>query len=343
MFETIFLVFIFLAILIVGHEFGHFITAKLFGMRVDEFGIGFPPRIASWKKGETEYTINALPFGGFVRIYGESKEKGDAYLDDPRSFRGAPLWKRAIVIAGGVVMNVMIAWIVFAAVFMIGIPNAVFIETVQEGTPAAEAGFAFGDEVKGFTSADEFTTYIAEHAGEEISVTVERSGEEMVLTATPREEPPVGEGRLGVAIAESGSAPMGFFAALYEGFFAVGRMIVFITSIFFGLIGSLFGGEWEALEGVSGPVGIFNAVAVAGGKGIIYILQLLGLISVNLAVLNILPFPALDGGRLVFLVIERFVGRARILKVETLTNAFGFMLLLALMVIITIRDIINVV
>lgn len=338
---TFIIVLLFLAVLILGHEFGHFFAAKLFGMRVDEFGLGFPPRVFSKKKGETTYSVNAIPFGGFVKIYGEDGSR--EALDDPRSFRGSALWKRAIVIAAGVTMNVLLAWIAFSIVFMIGVPGAVLVESVQPGTPAEAAGLQMGDELLDFATTTDFTTYVSEHAGEEISVHIRRGGEELAVSVTPRLDPPAGEGRVGVSIIEGGFPSFGFFGALREGGKAVVRVSAFIATAFFSLIASAFGGEWSAFEAVSGPVGIFNAVGSASKMGIVYLLQLLGLISVNLAILNILPFPALDGGRLVFLLGEPLFGKARTMRFEAVTNALGFALLITLMVVITVRDILNII
>jgi len=340
MFTTFIIVVLFLAVLIIGHEFGHFFAAKLFGMRVDEFGLGFPPKVLSKRVGETTYSVNAIPFGGFVKIYGE--DGSTTAMNDPRSFRGAALWKRAIVIASGVLMNIFLAWIAFSIVFMTGVPGAVFVESVQPGTPAEAIGLQLGDELLDFETTTAFTTYVAEHAGEEISLLVRRGGEELTLSVTPRLDPPEGEGRVGVAVIEGGFPAHGFFGALMEGAKAVGRVSVFIASAFFSLFASAFGGEWSAFEAVSGPVGIFNAVGSASKMGIVYLMQLLGLISVNLAIINILPFPALDGGRLVFLLGEPLFGKARTMRFEAVTNAFGFALLILLMVVITVRDVLNI-
>ncbi|MFH1188511.1 MAG: site-2 protease family protein [bacterium] len=340
MVATVILVIIFLIILIVGHEFGHFIIAKLFGMRVDEFGIGFPPKIFGGKIGETEYSINALPFGGFVKIHGENGDEKS--ISDPRSFRGSSLLKRSLVISGGVLVNIIIAWLAFSLVFMIGIPKTVFVESVQHGTPAEQIGLQFGDEIVGFSSSAAFTSFITDHAGVKMTFIVRREGEELTLIATPRIDPPEGEGRLGVTIIEGGVTQISFFSAMYEGGKAVLRIASLIGGIFVTLVRSLFGGEWKAFQDVSGPVGIFNAVGIAGGMGFVYILQLLGLISVNLAIINIFPFPALDGGRLVFLLFEPIIGKARTVRIESITNAIGFALLIILMVVITVCDIMKI-
>lgn len=340
MFITALIVIGFLAVLIIGHEFGHFFAAKVFGMRVDEFGLGFPPRVFSWKKGETTYSVNAIPFGGFVKIYGE--DGSTETMDAPRSFRGSVLWKRAIVITAGVTMNMLLAWVAFSFVFMIGVSGTVLIESVQTGTPAEAAGLVLGDELMDFKTATDFTTYVAEHAGEEVTLLVRRNGEELSIAVTPRVAPPAGEGRVGVAVIDGGLPAYGVFDSFIEGAKAVGRISVFIAKAFASLISSAFGGQWSAFKAVSGPVGIFNAVGSASKMGIVYLLQLFGLISVNLAIINILPFPALDGGRLAFLIGEPLFGKAKTMRFEAITNAFGFALLIFLMIVITVRDIVNV-
>jgi regulator of sigma E protease len=217
---TTILVIIFLVILILGHELGHFAMAKLFGIRVDEFGFGFAPKIWGKKIGETEYTLNALPLGGFVRLYGENGEDdGGAPKTDEdrkRNFTLAPIWKRVVVLVGGVTMNFIIAWIAFSIVFMIGVPQAVYVEQVAANSPAETAGIAIGDEMIGFSDVDMFIEYVASHKGETLALEIRREGKEITVPVQVRAEVPEGEGAMGVQITAAGYESQGFFGGLKE-------------------------------------------------------------------------------------------------------------------------------
>ncbi|MBM3257513.1 MAG: site-2 protease family protein [Candidatus Liptonbacteria bacterium] len=337
-----------LSLLIVGHELGHFGVAKFFKMRVDEFGIGFPPRLWAKKKRETEYSFNWLPFGGFVKIAGEDPEKAEEQVASGQvassekdclfSFR--PAWQRFLVIVAGVVANFILGWWLLSIALMIGTPSAVVVAGVDAGSPAAQAGIAAGDVIKEFRTAEEFINYVNQNKGKAIELQALKGSGEKVIRVTPRENPPPGEGAIGVQLAEAGEAPHGFFSALWEGLMRAGL-----------IIGLTFQAVWEMLRSlvmqgsvsadVVGPLGIVSVAQRTSEIGFAYLLQLLSLISLNLAVINLIPFPALDGGRLLLIFVEKIKGSPIPRRVEGFINGIGFVLLLILMVVVTVRDVIR--
>lgn len=330
-----------LSLLIFIHELGHFLAAKRFGLLVEEFGFGFPPRLFGKKIGETVYSLNLLPFGGFVKIHGERKEEGghDAVLPE-RSFWNLPVWKRSVAIGAGVIMNFFIGWFVISAVYMIGAPQGIVITEVALGSPAAEAGLAAGDKIIGFQETAEFIEFIKARAGSPVEISVERAGDVKTLTAIPRENPPPGEGALGIALTDIGFPRLSFFQSFARGLSEAFTILWSVVLAVVNLIRGLFT-EAPVLEGFVGPIGIFQVADEAAGFGIAYLLRLIGLISLNLVVLNILPIPALDGGRLLFLAIEKIKGGPLSPKREAIANAIGFVLLFLLMIAVTVRDVVK--
>lgn len=331
-----------ISFLILIHELGHFIAAKWAGLLVHEFGFGFPPRLVKKKIGETVYSLNLLPFGGFVRIHGETKTEEDRETKVPkeRSFAFQSTWRRALILSSGVLMNILAGWLIFSALFWVGTPPGVVITEVFPKTPAASAGLKAGDRLLDFTSGEAFAQFVAERGGQEIVLKVGRGGEELSLHATPRMNPPQGEGRLGVTFLEIGLPRTGFFDGLLQGLKKTGVILAAIFESLGGLLKALFTGG-PALEQVTGPVGIFAVASESARYGLQSLIQLIALISLNLAVLNILPFPALDGGRLLFLLIEKIKGSPLSPKRESIANAIGFALLIILMVVVTVRDVVK--
>lgn len=317
--------FLGLSALILVHEAGHFAAAKWFGMRVDEFGIGFPPRIASFRRGETRYSVNSLPLGGFVRLYGELDDAGE------RSFVRYGVLPRAIVLVGGVFMNFVAGWLIFSTVFWIGSPAGVFVTDVMPGSPAMAAGVKPGDMIAGFVDPAAFSASIALRTAPTATFSIIRGGATIPIVASPRMDPPPGEGSLGLVLAADGAAAEGFLSGLSHGFIAA---VSIAWAVVIGL-GSLF----STPEAVVGPVGIFSIAIGAGHLGLAHVLQLLGVISLNLAVLNLLPIPALDGGRLVFMAIEVIRRKKFPAHAEMRAHAMGFALLLALIVSVTLKDV----
>lgn len=363
---TILLFILVLVALIVVHEFGHFIAAKWSGMRVDEFGIGYPPKAWGKKIGETEYTLNWLPFGGFVRIYGEDDE---AVARDPkdgeRAFFKKPRAIQMLVLSAGILMNLLFAYLLLTIVLAIGAPRAidpsevgtvrdayVLVSGVREGTPAEEAGMKPGDRVvavsageETYTGADSesFTAFIQSAEGP-LTMTLEQQGVERTITATPREGLVVEDPErkvLGVEVATVGTVVTPLWQAPIDAAVLTWDLT---RETAIGLV-KFFGGilSFTAdLSQVSGPVGIAGAVGQAAGTGIAPLLTLTALISINLALINLLPIPALDGGRLFFVIIESIIRRPLPRVFQNAVNLIGFAFLILLMLVVTANDIFRI-
>lgn len=361
---TILIFIIILALLILVHELGHFLAAKKMGMRVDEFGIGFPPRIFGWKKGETEYSINIIPLGGFVKIFGEDPdEESISGEDSSRSMVNKPRWAQALVISAGVGFNLIFAWILITIGFMIGLPmsvdqfdvekvknpNIVIVE-VLEGSPAFESGLAVGDKLLSISSNEELIknfdeiemqSFISSHGDEEITISYQRGQSEpesifvTPMTGVFGEEPAVG-----IATNVIGTVRLLPHLAIWEGLKLTLSLIVTVVvglSLFiYDLVRGIGG-----LSQVIGPVGIVGLVGDAAQFGFIYLLNFTAFISINLAVINFIPFPALDGGRLLFIGIESISRRNIKPVIANTLNLVGFVLLIALMLAVTYNDILK--
>ncbi len=331
-------VIIFLSILILVHEFGHFWAAKKFGLLVEEFGIGLPPKIWSKKIGETVYSVNALPFGGFVKIFGEDKTGPEEIKEQGRSFKNLSIARRSVIIAAGVLMNFLLGWLVISIIFSIGIPQTVLITEFKSDNPDTSIGMQTGDKIIGFSAVEEFINFIDAGRGKEVILKIERAGEIKEFKTMPRVNPPSGEGALGIGLMESGLPKKSLPLSFWEGLKTSVETVKMILAALFKLIAQAFIGK-ASFEQIAGPIGIVKVTAQASTLGFVYLLQLLALISLNLAVINLLPFPALDGGCLLFLLIEKIKGSPLPEKFEKYANAIGMALLLLLMIIITIKDI----
>lgn len=360
---SIILFLIILIALILVHEFGHFIVAKRSGIRVDEFGIGFPPKIWGKKFGETEYTINALPFGGFVRIFGEDPNAES--MHSSRSMVSKPWYIKSAVIVAGVGMNILFAWFLFVIGFLWGMPQAVSFEDavpgarmlvshVVAGSPAEKAGLKTGDTIVSVEDGvnkvlaenpAEVSAFIGRHAGTPITLSYERDEKLSSITAVPvaglvAHEPE--RGALGFGLGLVASTPLPFFEALYEASSLTGTTLWQITISLLGFFGSAFTLSAD-LSQVTGPVGIVGLVGDAATLGFFALLTFTAFISLNLAVINLLPFPALDGGRFVITIAEAIRGKMFPSTVVNAINGIGFALLILLMVIVTWSDIMKLV
>lgn len=342
------LVIIGLSLLILGHEAGHFFAAKAFGLKVDEFGFGFPPRITAWGKGETKYSLNWLPFGGFVKIAGERGEfemiepsgTHEGAPDTSRFLYTQPAWKKSVIMLAGVIMNFILGWLLVSATLMIGAPQALVVSGIQPNSPAATVGIMSGDVIQNFTTAQSFIDFINARRGQTVAVTVSRGNKELNFNVVPRVQTAPGEGAIGVELAEAGQPREGFFAALWDGLKNAGIIAWLTILALYQLVSQLFI-HAALLPGVVGPVGIFGIAEETGKIGLVYLLQLMGIISLNLAVVNLVPFPALDGGRFLMAIIEKIKGSAISYKVETWVNGIGFAVIILLMVLLTVRDVGN--
>ncbi len=340
---TIVLVIAGLALLVFVHEAGHFLFAKFFKMRVEEFGFGFPPRLFGKKIGKTLYSVNLIPFGGFVKLFGEEKE-----VKSKEGFQNQPIRKRLPVLVAGVCMNFVVGWLLFSVVFMAGAPRHLAIADVASGSPAAIAGIESGDiiteaSIGGTRLADPidaaaFIDGVKASSVSQITLTVLRGAESHTISMEKRENPPQGEGALGVGLAEVGFDSQPFFQAFLSGLKEAWGALVLIAISLFHLVVGIFTTP-SVLQEVAGPVGIVFLASQASALGFVYFLELLALISINLVIINLIPFPALDGGRILFLIIEKIKGSPVSRKLELAVNGIGFAALLILMVLVTVQDI----
>ncbi len=354
---TVIVFIIILGLLIFVHEFGHFLVAKKNGVRVEEFGFGFPPRIFGIKKGETIYSLNWIPLGGFVKIFGEEGEAKENH----RSFASKKIWQRAIILLAGVVMNVVLAIIVISLGYGLGLPTAiddsqivssakVQITEVAPQSPAQLAGIKVGDiiinivgqgELNNISRVARVQNFINENKGKEIIVSLQRGRDVREVKITPRVNPPAGEGALGVGLARVTKIAYPWYQAIFEGikttFILIWTIILALGYLFWQLVSQ---GRAPGAE-VAGPVGIFSLTGQAAQMGFVYLLQLTALLSINLAIINALPLPALDGGRLLFLIIEKIKGSPVNQRIERAIHSAGFVFLIILMLLITMRDVIK--
>lgn len=358
---TIILSILVLSILILIHEIGHFTAARRFGVKVEEFGIGLPPRaLKLFRKKGTEYTLNWLPMGGFVRLYGE--ERGGEKLDPKVAFYAKPLWQRAIVLSAGVIANLILGVVLFSMIYTYtGVPifegeNVAVVE-VADGSPAQIAGIEAGDvfmsiDGEDVTNVDEFIEKIQGREDESVSFRIGRIGPEGTLSdeirqieMIPRGNPPEGEGALGVSLAGVADvryekkpwylAPFyGIVDGVKEAYFWAVEIIRGIVTLFAGIILS-----GRLPEGIAGPVGIFKLTGEVSQYGLVAVSRFVAILSINLGMFNLLPIPALDGGRLVFLLLEKIFGKKRVGKFEGVSHMVGYALLIGLLVVITWKDI----
>jgi len=348
-----------IGVLVLVHELGHFIMAKRAGMKVEEFGLGFPPTLWKTKRGGTVYAINAIPFGGYVKIFGEDDEE----KKEPGSFASKSLWARFKVVAAGVTMNFLLAAFLLMLGNFLGLrigliddkniptnisdPQVQVIQVVGD-SPAEKAGLRLLDEIEGFKlsdgtvrqvkSSEDVQTTVSQYAGQKLKILIDRAGEKLEYEVEPRKDPPAGQGAMGISLATTGIVSYPWYEAIWRGVYNA-VILTFNTIIgYYMLIKQLlFTGSLVA--DVSGPIGIATLTGQAARIGINYLLQFVAMISINLAVLNFIPFPALDGGRAVLLLVEKFRRKPLPKRVEGLINSVGFSLLIALMVYVTIKDV----
>jgi len=358
---------IILLVLVLVHEFGHFFSAKKFGIRVDEFGFGFPPKLFSIKRGETEYSINLLPIGGFVKIFGENPDEENTNgADSSRSFVNKPKYQQAIVLFAGVLANFLLAWILFSVGFVSGLPTSVggapegytvadphlVIVSVLANSPAETSGLKSGDKIISIKSGNDFVqdinpdtlkSFIVSHGDKEIEIGYIRGKLDQmikVIKIIPVKNLTSENPTIGIAMDEIGMVKLPVLRAFWEGLkldwsMTKGTVIGLYTLIKEGIMGK------GSFSSVTGPVGMVGIVGDAYQFGFVYLLSFAGLISVNLAIINLLPFPALDGGRLFFLLIEKIKGSRINPKFANGANMIGFLILIILMLLVTYHDIIK--
>lgn len=344
MLGSILIFLIVLSILVLVHEFGHYWVAKRSGIWVEEFGFGLPPRVFGKRVGETIYSINLFPFGGFVRLHGEAEEEG---ITNPnRAFLNKSKKVRTLVVIAGVVMNFLLAIAAFAVVYSFaGIPRdtgQVKVVDVTPASPAQVAGIIVGDVIKKVdgkevSKVDDFIKFVEEKKGKKVTIETDNRK----VTVTPRETPPEGEGPLGVVISTSEIYyPPVLLRPFYGIFFGFKDALFWGKTVVLGFV-SIFQNLFKGVvpKDLAGPVGIFAVTTEAAKIGFLAIVNFIGILSVNLAILNIIPFPALDGGRLLFIGIEGVIGRKVIPKVESAIHTVGMIILLILLLAVTAHDI----
>ncbi len=370
--------FVLLAFLIITHELGHFLMARWLGIKVDEFGFGLPPRVMGWakfrnkekkeywrvvfkkkKKSEklisTVYSLNAIPFGGFVKIMGEDGEE----KDNPHSFASQSAWKRFLVLFAGIFMNFIFGALLFTLGFWLGFPDVVDdgakvkdpkiqITQVVSDSPAEVAGIKVGDTIRSVVTPDGSRSSI-DQVSELQAITETQGGEKLIfevlrgddlyrLEATPRKNPPEGEGAFGVSLVRVGIVEHSFWEALKMGPERAGQLFYVIGDYLGGTVYSLVKSEKVNVD-FSGPVGIVVLTNQMKEMGWPYLLQFAAIISINLAFMNLLPFPALDGGRILFLLIEKVKGSPVNERIEGMVHTFGLYLLLFLMLLVSVKDV----
>lgn len=347
---TILTFIVILSFLVFIHELGHFLVAKKFGMGVEEFGFGLPPRIWGKKVGETIYSINALPIGGFVRLTGEDQIENQSKPPKDKAelkkyFWARPKRERIAVLLAGVTMNFVLAIIVISYIFTQGVfipTERVHIEKVSEDSPAVTAGFIEKDVIISFADeeikkTEDLINIAKTKGGETVSVVVKRGSEQLTLYITPRKDPPEGQGPLGIVISNLEEKKYPWYQAPFFGTIEALKLSYLMISSLVVLLFKLITFQPTEVE-VAGPIGIAQVTGQAVKQGYMAVLQLTGLLSLNLAIFNVLPIPALDGGRLFFVIFERWLGRHVKPKVEAAIHQVGMVFLLALFVLVTLND-----
>ena len=338
-----------LSVLVLVHELGHFFAAKITGVRVDEFGLGLPPRIVGKKKWGTIWSLNWLPIGGFCKLFGEDiNEKGATKNKD--SFVSKNPWQKMMIVLGGVTMNLILAVVIFAVVYTIlGVPKeteTVKIIGVAKNSPAEVAGLKEGDWIKSINGIEikkgnELTVLVEKNKGKEIDLSIDREGLGIALPVQVRDIPPDGEGLMGVVISNTEMEKIKWYE-FYKGIGAGFKEAYFWGKIIGGGVYKMIAGllSGQVPKDVSGPIGMYEATSsIRMNQGFLAMVHFFGVVSVNLAVVNILPFPALDGGRIIFVLYELFFRKKANEKFEALVNNLGMMILLGLILLVTIGDV----
>ncbi|MEI8361158.1 MAG: RIP metalloprotease RseP [bacterium] len=373
MFVTLLIFLAVLSVLVLVHELGHFLTARRFGIRGEEFGLGFPPRFlglykdfeGKWKVVHgnkpidpstyptTIYSLNYFPLGGFVKIKGENGENVDK-----DSFVNKPIWQRAVVLSAGVSMNLVLAAFLFTVCFMVGTaqslenvdPSATITERhlsiieVQKDSPAEKSGIKAGDTLltidkHEFVDYEGLKGYTNKNANKELTYVVKRGNEIKDFKITPRASANnKNEVVAGIGVAEIGIVKYSWYEAPWQGIKQTAFATWAILLAFGGMIKGIFMGHGVSAD-VAGPVGIAALTGQVARMGFVYLMQFTALLSINLAIINFLPLPALDGGRVLFLGIEKIKGRPVKTEIETIIHTIGFALLMLLVIVVTFKDI----
>lgn len=363
MFISTLIFFAILVFLVVVHELGHFLVAKWFGIRVDEFAFGFPPKLFGKKFGETEYVVNLLPIGGYVKIYGEDPSENTEGPDRKRSFAHKPRYVQAAVLLAGIAMNILFAWVLFSGAYLMGaetsvaaVPENVKVQNersailqVAKGSPADTLGVQAGDSLVSLATFKEFiepksgkevSDFVARHQEGQMTIGYKKKGDETITYApiVPQAYEGADKKIIGLTVDRVGVLDLPIHLAFWQGMKTTASYTVLTAEAFLNLIKNIFTGKGGVQE-LTGPIGIVGVVDQVRVFGIAALFTFAAIISINLAVLNLIPFPALDGGRLLFVVIESVIRRPLPLVFQAWTNMIGFGMLLLLMVFVTWQDI----
>lgn len=368
---TLIVFLLILGVLVFVHELGHFTVARRNGIKCDEFGFGFPPRVVGVYKEEkknkwkfvignkhvesknTIYSLNWIPLGGFVRIKGEDGE----HKKEKDSFSSKSAWIRIKVLAAGVTMNFILGWVLFSWLLTMGVNQEVDqndttvkasniqIVSVIPKSPAYEMGIREGDNVvkcigenpvceEKFANIAELQSFVRDNKGKEITLQIVRGDKTIDFQGLVREEAPEGEGLLGIGLAQTTFVKYSFWEAIKQGPLVMWNVLVMMGIV----LKNLFAGD---TSNIGGPLAIAHYTKQATELGFSYIIQLAALLSVNLGIVNILPIPALDGGRILFVLIEKIKGSPVSESTEGTIHTVGFLLLMALMVYLVVHDVLR--
>ncbi|HEY4503747.1 MAG TPA: RIP metalloprotease RseP [Candidatus Paceibacterota bacterium] len=353
---TIIIFILVLAILIFVHELGHFLTARACGIRVDEFALGFGTRLWQVKKGETTYALNLIPFGGYVKIFGENPDEESINgPDKARSFVNKPKWQQIAVLVAGVFFNFIFACILISSAFISGVPASIesypkyadsmtnpriVITYIEPNSPAEKAGLKAGDEIQNAGSIETLQKSISESRDKGIEIDYKRNDIDSRTTIIAKEGIVEGKYAIGIAMDKVSTLKLPIHLAFIESARFTLHMIKSVTVGIYDLIIGMFNGV-SKLSSVTGPIGIAEMIGDASNLGFTYLMMFTALISINLGVLNLVPFPALDGGRILFVMIEAIIRRPIKPIVANSINAVGFGLLILLMIVVTYKDIVK--
>ncbi len=373
---TVITFIIVLGILVLFHEFGHYIAARIFKVKAEEFGFGYPPRIfgfvkddnGQWKKvgrkedagkyKNTVWSLNWFPIGGFVKIKGEDENQ----LVEPDSLGSKKIWQKIVILFAGVFMNVVLCVLIFAIGFNFGMPSAineqvisqaksithqqVQVVVVQENSPAQSAGIQIGDvlnkvDEQKIKSIDVLQSYINQQANQEVNLTISRLDKQINLQVTPQVSKELdNRAVIGVGLAETGLVSYPWYQSIWKAILTTYQLLIAMLTILFEIIKSLFTADRIPTQ-IGGPVAIAQITGQYARMGIIYLMQFTALLSLNLAILNILPIPALDGGRILFFIVEKFRGKPIRQHTEAAIHNIGFLLLMLLVLYITVKDVLR--
>lgn len=364
--STIFLFLIILLVLVVVHEFGHFLVAKLTNMRVDEFAFGFPPRLYSKKIGETTYSINSLPLGGYVSIWGENGSEEDKAHDGaknhPRAFSNRPWWAQLLVLVAGVTMNMLLAWFIFIGISygeirmstedeiygkLVKNPSLMVIDSAPD-SPAYKAGIIPGSilikiqsagMVANLTTTTSLVSFIGSHPNDAFNISYKRPDGVIASTTIASVYGIIPDKKaIGISVESVGTIKTTMLQAINIGTDKTYTMTEMTLDGLKTLFTSAIKGE-SVIKSLSGPIGIAKIVGQTSTYGYAAILTLVAVLSINLAIFNILPLPALDGGRMIVVIVETITKRRVPFKYYSWVNMIGFSLLMLLLIIVTIHDV----